>query len=518
MPVEYSNKIEHRLDNNILFYENMGQERYNLVDIFAIKGGRPIVLDMGTWVKGSGVQLERKINRWDRRRDLMGAKFVNTLKYNDDYGYFIYNNSNGEIFLQNESRCCNGTVIGLGGTYQDIVFYMTERLNLTVETRNEIRCQYLLIDQKTDVCSNLFLSTSWEEDRAVLITSPPVSFTLLAGVFTENTVEGWVYLEVFGLPQWLVFFSSLVILTIMMKLSGVFVDGNMVPNIVEEFGRTYLFMLQQGSHENNKHLSKRIISLTLSMTALLMFVCYANDITAKMTSGSPPHPVKTFQDVLDYGYRVIVVGKKSAPLFYLQSAKKGTAKRSVYELYLEDDTEKINQWEGAMSVGNFSEANKIELPIWQNMTRETYLWALEHINSNRKILLYNNNIGGKYESLKMDDAIKTYSGILIRRDSEFLPIFRHYVLKGFETGIFKRMHTTMREQHAYALHNRVVWYSRTPKNFGLTEPASLGIHNVMFPFAYLGGNILVSFVIAFVEYLGKKLSNFITKKTVVRFI
>ena len=127
MPVEYSNIIEHRLDNNILFYENIEQERYHLVDIFAIKGGRAIVLDMGTWEKGSGVQLERKINRWDRRRDLMGAKFVNTLKYNHEYSYIIYNNSNGEIFLQNESRCCNGTVIGSGGTYQDIVFYMTER-------------------------------------------------------------------------------------------------------------------------------------------------------------------------------------------------------------------------------------------------------------------------------------------------------------------------------------------------------------------------------------------------------
>ena len=139
MPVEYSDRIEHRLDNNILFYEKIGQVRYNLVDIFAIKGGRAIVLDMGTWEKGSGLQLERKINRWDRRNDLMGAKFVNTFKYNRDYSYFIYNNSNGEIVLQNESRCCNGTIIGSGGTYQDLLFYMTDRLNITVETRNETR-------------------------------------------------------------------------------------------------------------------------------------------------------------------------------------------------------------------------------------------------------------------------------------------------------------------------------------------------------------------------------------------
>ena len=44
------------------------------------------------------------------------------------------------------------------------------------------------------------------------------------------------------------------------------------------------------------------------MVTLVMFMYYANDITAKMTAGSPPHRVRTFQDVLDYGYKVIVAG------------------------------------------------------------------------------------------------------------------------------------------------------------------------------------------------------------------
>ena len=173
-----------------------------------------------------------------------------------------------------------------------------------------------------------------------------------------------------------------------------------------------------------------------------------------------------------------------------------------------------------MRRGNFSEAYQIELPIWQNYTSETALWATKQVNSNPKIVWFCSercsHFWGKTTTLKMDDAVKTYTGILIRRDSEFLPVFRHHLLKAFETGIYKWIHTTRREQHAYALSNEVTWYSKTPKNFGLTEPTSLGIHNVMFPFAYLAGNILVSFVTAFVENLVKKLKEVKAKKTMVR--
>ena len=86
-------------------------------------------------------------------------------------------------------------------------------------------------------------------------------------------------------------------------------------------------------------MAKRIISLTLSMVTLLVFVYYANDITAKMTAGSPPHPVRNFQDVLDRGYEVIVVG--SLEISLLKNSKEGSAKHSVFKLYYEEDWETI---------------------------------------------------------------------------------------------------------------------------------------------------------------------------------
>ena len=68
---------------------------------------------------------------------------------------------------------------------------------------------------------------------------------------------------------------------------------------IDALGMVYMFTIQQGSHTERKNLSIRIISMTMALVTLLMFIYYANDITAKMTAGPPPHPVKgaTIYDV-----------------------------------------------------------------------------------------------------------------------------------------------------------------------------------------------------------------------------
>ena len=124
LPIEYSRSVEMKLDNNIVFYENHMNGRYSLIDKFTVNGGPEIVLEIGAW-DSNGVDMKTKMNRWDRRTDLMGATFVNTL-YEHKVGssaLFIYNS--------------NGTIIGSRGHYQDQLFYILERLNVTIETRDE---------------------------------------------------------------------------------------------------------------------------------------------------------------------------------------------------------------------------------------------------------------------------------------------------------------------------------------------------------------------------------------------
>ena len=121
MPLEYKKLMKLRLNSNIFFYEE-GDSKFNLVDIFAVNGGPPIVLDFGTWDRANGILLKKSLNRWERRTDLMGAEFVNAL----------WNNGKGASFIYND----NGTIVGSTGYFQEMLFYMTDQLNLTMVTKD----------------------------------------------------------------------------------------------------------------------------------------------------------------------------------------------------------------------------------------------------------------------------------------------------------------------------------------------------------------------------------------------
>ena len=488
LPIEYSRSVEMKLDNNIVFYENHMNGRYSLIDKFTVNGGPEIVLEIGAW-DSNGVDMKTKMNRWDRRTDLMGATFVNTL-YEHKVG-------SSALFIHDS----NGTIIGSRGHYQDQLFYILERLNVTIETRDESTeieggCPSDLDKHLTDICSGGYATgPCYGCATRYIITKQPVARTLLAGVPKENSPDVWVYIAVFGLPQWLVLVFSLTIISLMMPLFGIVLAGNhQRPPLSEGFAITYLFLLQQGDHPENRLLAKRILSLTTSLLTLLFFIYYSNDITAKMTAGSPPHPVRNFQDVLDHGYRVILVG--NLELHLLKVAKNGSAKHSVYKLYFEDDDNTVLDWERAMLNDNLEEMSRIVLPSWYNYTKENFDWAAKQIVSDRKTLWYcqrdcaaEDVEQGNVIDLQMDDMSYTYGGFLLRKDSEYVSVISHYVRKGYETGIFNRIHQT--------------YSSRTPIKIGMTEPGSLAMNNVMFLFMLLGAFMIISFLVAIVENVVK---------------
>ena len=121
MPLEYSDRIELRLDSNVVFYKEEKPGTYKLLDKFAVKGGTPIVIDLGKWDSSYGMRLHNYKNRWDRRTDLNGAKMVNNL---GSYGNFF-----AKII-----RDKSGKVVGSEGELQNIIFYIAEKLNAKIET------------------------------------------------------------------------------------------------------------------------------------------------------------------------------------------------------------------------------------------------------------------------------------------------------------------------------------------------------------------------------------------------
>ena len=112
-------------------------------------------------------------------------------------------------------------------------------------------------------------------------------------------------------------------------------------------------------------------------------------------------------------------------------------------------------------------------------------------------------VRGKIKPLEMEDDSYTYQGYVMQWNSEFKPLFNHYLLRQHELGIIKRLDR----------------YYSDPKNedFEMIEPVPLDVTNVMFPFSVLGASIIISICIATVEKLIKMSNAYKTKKTKVRF-
>ena len=118
MPLTYKNAFQLRLDSNIIFYGKNDDGTYKLNDIFAVKGGPSISLEVGKWSFDNGITLIQSMNRWDRRINLQNTTFVNCIANSPGWAEIITDT--------------NGNIIGSKGYYQDKLFYITDKLNLTI--------------------------------------------------------------------------------------------------------------------------------------------------------------------------------------------------------------------------------------------------------------------------------------------------------------------------------------------------------------------------------------------------
>ena len=91
LPANYSTSIELRLDSNAIFYEETTlKDGFELADHYAVVGSHKLREALGAWDK-NGLYLSKSKYRWDRRRDLMGARIINTLAVTvSKYSLIVY--------------------------------------------------------------------------------------------------------------------------------------------------------------------------------------------------------------------------------------------------------------------------------------------------------------------------------------------------------------------------------------------------------------------------------------------
>ena len=481
LPTSYKKEIKLRLDSNVVFYGKEGAGSYNLFDIFAIKGGPLITLDIGKWDSSNGLLMEKHINRWDRRTDLEGASMVNVLAHNVGWS---------EVERDNKT----GRIVRTFGYFQDMLFYITDRLNMTIENievgwTNKLLANgswtgsmRSLVRKEADVATSglgISLQRSGFIDYPMATDRQPL--ILHAAIPKGSSTNMWVYVSVFGLTQWMMYFALLILMAMGLYLINVLFDDESgmsfgtkrgsnsnykLSSVFSGFGLVFLYNIQMGSHPTTKYIAARILTLTVSTITMLFFVFYTGDITAAMTSGPAKIPIKTFADVIAYDYQVVTGSGYFENI--LRTARPGSPMHEVYTTRF---------------LGNMK-------------NKDT---ALAYTLSDPKILHYDiyslvnpRELVKQTFRLQMTDAVYGAGTVCLQKDSEFLQIFNHYIIKGHESGFLKRLFRVY--------HNDL--FIKTV--YEMVEPEPLGFNNVVFCFSCLAVGICLAITKAIFEFAMNK--------------
>ena len=491
IPTEYDEDIDLRLDSNIIFYKEETMHAYTLADKFAVKGGPKIVLSLGNWNVKEGVTLQQSMNRWDRRIDLKGATFKNCLAENGNWAEFIKDK--------------DGNITGSKGYFQDMLFYITDRLNLTFAT---VEAQWnvdllengswtgiigMIQRKEIDVISSgLGINSQYSSVIDLPIATDRQPVTLIAARPKGTALSMWAYVRVFGVYQWIIFTMMLMLLGIALTLPHIFskVDthiafgtkrganmDNQLNSVYSNFALVFLYAIQMGSHTNSAMWSARGLTLTTSVLTLLMFVYYTTEITAEMTSGPSKVPIKTFDDVIHGNYKVITISDYSMRI--LQSAEPGSSKNMAYN----SNFKNIETKDRTILASVYNELISDPKSLLYDIPSSIMVNQVEELLDELKKQLF---------ALRMDDAVYGSGTLGLQANSEFLQMFNHYIMKNIETGCLKRLYLKYHSDFF------------TRENYEMVEPQPLGFNNLMFCFIFLAIAVCLSIVVAILELLLNK--------------
>ena len=489
LPAEYASYLNLRLDSNLIFYKRKGLGKYELIDQFAVKKGPPIIEVIGFWEIGMGVTFLKSINRWDRRKDLKGALLVDCVA--------PFSRAAGLI------KDRNGTILGSKGYFPEVLSLIIEDLNAHVKTnecawgtkllKNGSWTGHLgLLQNKVIDVSSTSSSINFQRSGAVDLPLPTrrSSLTLIAAIPTGSSPEVWVYVNIFGIHQWITFFALLVLTAAALYFLNILIGhessmefGNRrgaqrdikLSSSYSAIALVYLYTIQMGSHTDSKQLPLRLLTLTLSFLTMLLFIYYASDITAEMTSGSSGRiPIRTFEDVIHHDYKVITNTQSFEEA--LAFANPNSAKNIVYRSRFER-----RQRDNQSFIDSTIEIMKEIIHDNEKLYYASIGYTIPNTPS-QKVLT------DQVFALKMDDALYHLSTLPLQKESEFLPLFNHRILKLMECGLMRKL---------YLKHNANLYVK---ENFEMTQPQPLRYNNVIFPTLCLGVGIALSVVKAIEEF------------------
>ena len=208
----------------------------------------------------NGISLKRSFNRWDRRTDLKGAIFKN----------HIVESKHNAFATRDET----GNINGSGGLLQEQIYTIVKILNLSISTTvsdGSVRWMRngswtglygLLQSREVDILSTgelwMFTPLYQFQIRNSFLSFCPnptlITLTLMGAIQPKNTLDTWAYIKVFGVPQWTVYLTLLVVFVTAITVSEACLEPKKTEphfsHFLSNIAMSYLFTIQQGSHSN----------------------------------------------------------------------------------------------------------------------------------------------------------------------------------------------------------------------------------------------------------------------------
>ena len=121
---------------------------------------------------------------------------------------------------------------------------------------------------------------------------PAGAVTLIASKSKTRVLDMWVYVGVFGVLQWVIFLSLLIVIIAIFGASFFTrnrnLEGTFSDRFISGFCMVYMFTLQMGSYLNTESPTAKVVQLTASMLTMVMFAYYTTGIKLHIVWLSDP--------------------------------------------------------------------------------------------------------------------------------------------------------------------------------------------------------------------------------------
>ena len=325
MPGSYEDRVPHRLDSVIYFYNGTQSDGYSVWESYAVKLGVPSPRMILKWTpKGDQVQtLTDEFEVWERRRDLGGIVLTSGVLEWPRYLVPVIAD--------------DGAMIDATGFYPDILSELMARLNFTIAyvpskdgnwgTRAENGSWNglvsMLIDGEVDLVTCGLSIDSFREEE-IDFSFPPITWeyaTLLAPLNRATEFNFWAYTDIFPATVWALCTLYILAACFIFPFAGFRPSSNALQSLLTSISTRAGF---------DPKATTKAVELTFGLGIYLLFAYFSCDLTARMTTGPMELDIKSFEDAIALGYTVLVQ-RGTVEEHYLKNAPNGSAMKWVYD-------------------------------------------------------------------------------------------------------------------------------------------------------------------------------------------